>query len=646
MVAKNKPPRSMVFSTASVHALRPQAEAIASSNAEQSKDSLELLSPEASRRTVHELRVHQIELEMQNEELRRVQDELEVSRARYFELYDLAPAGYCTISEAGLILQANLGAASLLGHTRGALVKKPISRFIFKEDQDAYHLLLNQIMASGDTRSLELRLVRHHSVPVWVNLVATALKGADGTQELRIVLSDISSRKQTEAALHKSEAFNLAILDSLSAEIAVLNHDGKIVAINQSWRRFTLENRIELNRPVQPVGVGADYFAACQSSVAENGSVFEDATNALEGIRGVLEGRLPCYSQEYSCHSPEQQRWFNMNVTPFGDGVVISHMNITEQKFTEDALRKQKEFFHMIAENLGDFIAVLDLEGRRIYSSPSFARFIGAGRDLRGSNSFAEIHPDDRECVKKMFNETVQTGCGHQTYYRMLRADGATREMESRGNAIRDSAGQIAQVVFVSRDITDRHRYEEQMRLLAFYDALTELPNRRLLNDRLSQIMAASVRSGCYGALMFLDLDHFKQINDSHGHGVGDLLLIEAADRLKSCVREVDTVARFGGDEFVVIISELAADKSESRSLAENVAEKIRIALSEPYLLRVEHEGATDCFIEHHCAASIGIVLFINHDDRQCDILRWADAAMYKAKEAGRNLIRFYDSAA
>lgn len=184
---------------------------------------------------------------------------------------------------------------------------------------------------------------------------------------------------------------------------------------------------------------------------------------------------------------------------------------------------------------------------------------------------------------------------------------------------------------------------EEQIRQLAYYDPLTLLPNRRLLNDRLGQMMASSKRSARYGALMFLDLDNFKPINDAHGHGVGDLLLTEVAHRITSCVREVDTVARFGGDEFVVILNELNVDKAESAAQAGLVAEKIRTILAEPYLLTLHQEGKAETTVEHHCTSSIGVVLFINHEDSQEDILKRADMAMYQAKEAGRNLVRFYE---
>ncbi|MBU1692201.1 MAG: diguanylate cyclase [Gammaproteobacteria bacterium] len=212
--------------------------------------------------------------------------------------------------------------------------------------------------------------------------------------------------------------------------------------------------------------------------------------------------------------------------------------------------------------------------------------------------------------------------------------------------AVKSDDGTITHYVGAHTDISSRKVAEDVIKRMAFYDPLTQLPNRRLLNDRLSQAMAASTRSGHYGALMFLDLDNFKQLNDTHGHRAGDLLLIEAANRLNHCVREMDTVARFGGDEFVVVLSDLTADKAESASQVKIVAEKIRITLSEPYLLNISHDGKADTMIEHHCTASIGVVMFIDHAGSQDDILKWADVAMYQAKEAGRNLIRFYNSTA
>jgi len=142
---------------------------------------------------------------------------------------------------------------------------------------------------------------------------------------------------------------------------------------------------------------------------------------------------------------------------------------------------------------------------------------------------------------------------------------------------------------------------------------------------------------------MFLDLDNFKPLNDQFGHAAGDLLLIEAARRIGHCLRENDTVARFGGDEFVVMLSELSADRAESVSQAHRVAEKIGSLLAESYVLNYQQEGQPEIRVEHYCTASIGVVLFLSQEASQDDILYWADAMMYQAKKDGRNRIRFYD---
>jgi diguanylate cyclase (GGDEF)-like protein len=188
-------------------------------------------------------------------------------------------------------------------------------------------------------------------------------------------------------------------------------------------------------------------------------------------------------------------------------------------------------------------------------------------------------------------------------------------------------------------EISKRKIMEAQVKKLAFYDPLTQLANRNLLNDRLSQVLIRSKRSHLYGALMFIDLDNFKPLNDLYGHTVGDLLLVEVAQRLRSCVREIDTVGRFGGDEFVVIISQLSIDQAESTARARILAEKISAILAAPYLLSNPETGGE---IEHRCTASIGVAIFIDHLGNENDFMRWADGAMYLAKESGRNAIQFY----
>jgi diguanylate cyclase (GGDEF)-like protein len=186
----------------------------------------------------------------------------------------------------------------------------------------------------------------------------------------------------------------------------------------------------------------------------------------------------------------------------------------------------------------------------------------------------------------------------------------------------------------IINDITERKHAEEEIKSLAFYDPLTHLPNRRLLMDRLKQALASSARSGREGALLFIDLDNFKSLNDTLGHDIGDLLLQQVAQRLESCVREGDTVARLGGDEFVVMLEDLSEHDLEAAAQAETVGEKILATLNQPYRL-AKHE--------HHSTPSIGVTIFSDHKQNQDELLKQADIAMYQAKKAGRNALRFFD---
>jgi len=342
--------------------------------------------------------------------------------------------------------------------------------------------------------------------------------------------------------------------------------------------------------------------------------------------------------------------WLFVAVTSFLLALMVRRY-LNKLSEVNDQVGISEERWKFALEGAGDGVWDWNIQTGDAHFSKRWKEMLGFAEN-EITNSSAEwsdrVHPEDLQRVMTTIQEHIDGNTPSAIVeFRMQCKDGSWRWILGRGMVVgRSTDGKAIRLVGTNSDITDRKQIGDQVQQLAFYDPLTNLPNRRLLNDRLGQAMAANKRSGCYGALMFLDLDNFKPLNDEHGHEVGDLLLIEVATRLTNCVRQMDTVARFGGDEFVVVTGELETDKAESSAQAGIIAEKIRSTLSEPYLLTIKNEGKADLCIEHHCTVSIGVALFSNHEASQGDILKWADKAMYQAKEIGRNTVRFSDSIA
>lgn len=214
--------------------------------------------------------------------------------------------------------------------------------------------------------------------------------------------------------------------------------------------------------------------------------------------------------------------------------------------------------------------------------------------------------------------------------------DGSQLFIEAHWTLVRDDAGEPQSILAINTDISQRKAVESEIQHLAFYDPLTGLPNRMLLLDRLQQALVGSVRSMQVGALLFIDLDNFKNLNDTVGHDVGDLLLKGVAERLSSCVRETDTVARLGGDEFVIVLENLSENQVDAADRARAVGEKIIFAFNQAFELRGN---------PYHSTPSIGVALFIDHQVSVDELLKRADLAMYQAKASGRNTLRFFDPA-
>ncbi len=249
------------------------------------------------------------------------------------------------------------------------------------------------------------------------------------------------------------------------------------------------------------------------------------------------------------------------------------------------------------------------------------------------------IHPDDQAMTKQHLQEHFSgSSVQFDVELRMRGKNGDWHWVLTRGRVTeRDAQGKPLRMTGTQLDITERRSAQAEVERLAFYDPLTGLSNRRLLLDRLIQEFTVAKRTQQFGAVLFIDLDHFKHVNDARGHAIGDLLLKQVAHRLSVHLREMDTVARLGSDEFAVLLPKLSDTLTHAASAARNVADKLRTLLAEPYLL----EGD-----EHYLTVSIGVSLFPEGDDESCEsFLRHADTAMYRAKEEGRNTVRFFEPA-
>jgi diguanylate cyclase (GGDEF)-like protein/PAS domain S-box-containing protein len=317
-----------------------------------------------------------------------------------------------------------------------------------------------------------------------------------------------------------------------------------------------------------------------------------------------------------------------------------SQANIPEHDATIRDLQDSEALFRQLFERHNTIMLLIDCQSKTIADANAAAtKFYGYPLEsLRGMHvSKINAHPESD--IDPLRQQVIQ-GERNKLILDHRLANNEVRTVEIHISTVTYKSKDL--FFSIIHDITERAQSDEVIRNLAFRDHLTQLPNRHLFNDRLGQAMLTSKRNGRYAALIMLDLDNFKPLNDKHGHAVGDLLLVETASRLKNCVREIDTVARFGGDEFVIILNELDADSAVSATQALAVAENILATLSSPYILKVSHSIQLATTVEHNCTASIGMVIFTDHKGSQEEIIRQADTAMYQAKENGRNSIRFY----
>jgi len=343
-----------------------------------------------------------------------------------------------------------------------------------------------------------------------------------------------------------------------------------------------------------------------------------------------------------------------------GDGEVYPLTSLQErnselQALVEErtrALNESQALYRLLTEDTRDVLWRTDAQLHITYISPADERLRGFKADeVLGHHVFEMFTPEGVATVQKMMaHRQLSFEAGAEVGFMRFEVehkckDGHLVWGEVLSKPERNAQGTIVGYHGITREITERRNLEAKVRELAFHDTLTHLANRRLMEDLVAQTIASSKRSHRYGALLFLDLDNFKSLNDTHGHAAGDLLLMEVASRLQTAVRRVDTVARFGGDEFVVLLRDLSTDGAEARAQAGAIAEKVRASLAEPYVLHVTPSDPASALVEHRCTASIGVAVFNGRQGSLDEMLDQADSAMYRAKEEGRNRVCFHEDA-
>jgi diguanylate cyclase (GGDEF)-like protein/PAS domain S-box-containing protein len=308
--------------------------------------------------------------------------------------------------------------------------------------------------------------------------------------------------------------------------------------------------------------------------------------------------------------------------------------------------KKKEELFQIVTENAADMIALVDVKGRRLYNSPAYKRILGySAAELGETSAFEQIHPDDRFRVLDAAREARETGTGKRLEYRIKHKDGSWRVLESVASTIRDAKGEVAKLVIVNRDITERKRAEEQLQHNLFHDPLTNLPNRRLFLDRLQSSFARARDAGRPYTLLLVNVDHFKVFNETMGTVAGDHVLLELSRRLATRLRQDETIARressgaspeavlfrLGGDEFTILL-----DVVDDPSDALRVAKSIQAAVAEPFFVETR---------EMRVSASIGIALSTVTHERPEDVLKDVDVAMRRAKALGGSRCEVLDEA-
>ena len=493
--------------------------------------------------------------------------------------------------------------------------------FYPKELAERYRIDEQEIISSGRPLiSREEPRVNEAGNRIWHSTTKVPIRG-DGGRVIGLlgVTQDVTERKQAEEALEESEERFRTAFEDAPIGMALVGLDRCRFKANRALCEMLGYSEEEL--------LGKDYLEHVHP---------EDREISVEHRRRALEGGPQSYTLERRyIHADGHVVWNLTSVSLIRDSkgepshLVCLHQDITERKRAEEKLRQSEKRFRSLTQNASDIITLLEVDGTIKYESPSIERILGYHPDeLVGKNAFGYVHPDDLWRVLSAFAEGLANPELHPSIeYRFRHKDGSWRYLESIGSNLLDDP-EVEELVVNSRDVTERRELEKQLRHQAFHDSLTELPNRALFLDRLKHALTRTRREGGPIAVLFLDLNDFKVINDSLGHDAGNAVLVGVAERLQGSVRPGDTVGRIFGDEFAVLL-EAPAGVEEARRVTERIQEALQVSF--------DIDGH-----EVFVSPSVGIAFGETGKVRSEEVLRRADLAMYTAKRHGRAQYEMY----
>lgn len=487
------------------------------------------------------------------------------------------------------------------------------------DGQHSFPQRIEQVMTTGETVAADIRVATIRG-DRWLHSIMRPLRGANGaTIGVFGTLQDITARKREEEELRLLKSDYAALLDHIPAGVTYMDLEGRCVMVNQ-----TILDRTGLKREQFEGRLYQEIFQPEEASqrLAANFEVIRSERPRL-GLVEQIVGR-----------GGKLTRWLRIDTIPRRDGtgkvtgVVVFVVDISELKAIEQQLRTLTAEREMILNRIPAFVLYKDRDGYVVHANRMTSVYARKPLDQIIGRHGTEVFPHaDAEAIRKADEQVVRTGepmLGVTA--NVVLADGSTQWFQIDVFPDIDATGRVTGLVVFGLDITESKRAEEQIAYLAMHDPLTDLCNRRLLTDRLTQTLAYCRRRERRFGLLFVDLDHFKVVNDEHGHEIGDLMLVQVAQRLRSCVRAEDTVARTGGDEFVILLAETATSED-----SQTIAEKICSMLGMPFEIRG---------IRLSIGCSIGVASYPDHGRNEHELLSAADTAMYAAKDAGRNAVR------